>query len=289
MNNLSPPDPRFTLFRPDLAADGLQGTVDARRYVKGRRREIVAASAPLRRLPRADAGLLTEGLLGESFTVLEEREGWAWGQLGVDDYVGYAPAAALGAPTLAKTHRVRALRTYIYPAPDLKSPPLALVSLGAQLCAGAASGDYLEVPGQGFIFAGHLAPLGDWADDFVAVAEQFVGTPYYWGGRTSLGLDCSALIQLSLATIGVAAPRDTDVQESALGVEVAKNRAAASLPNDLRRGDLVYWRGHVGVMLDADRLLHANAAHMKVAIEPLARATARIAARDGPVSSIRRF
>ncbi|MFV2093334.1 MAG: C40 family peptidase [Hyphomicrobiales bacterium] len=289
MNHSASPDPRFTLFRPDLAADGLQGTVDATRYVKGAPREIITDTAPLRRLPRADARLLTEGLLGESFTVLEEREGWAWGQLGVDDYVGYAPAAALGAPTLAKTHMVRALRTYIYPAPDLKSPPLALVSLGARISAGAASGDYLEVPGQGFIFADHLALLGDWADDFVAVAEQFLGTPYYWGGRTSLGLDCSALIQLSLATIGVAASRDTDVQELALGVEVAKNCAAASLPNDLRRGDLVFWRGHVGVMLDAGRLLHANAAHMQVAIEPLVRATARIEARDGPVSSIRRF
>lgn len=289
MNSLPPPDPRFTLYRDDLAALHLEGVVAAPRYVQGTQWEIVAPSAPLRQEPRNDARLLSEALLGETFTVLDEHEGWAWGQLSTDGYVGYLAAGALGASTPEKTHWVRALRTYIYPEPDLKTPPAGLVSLGTQVSIGATKDKYLEVPGQGYIFASHLAAIGDFASDFVAVAEEFIGTPYLWGGRTSLGLDCSALIQLSLAATGVACPRDSDMQEAALGFEVAKTCLAKDLPGDLRCGDLVYWRGHTGVMLDSARLLHANGLHMAVAIEPLAQAVARIEPQDGPITSIRRF
>ena len=273
-------DPRLTAARPDLADARLRGRVEAERYVDGRPRRVRDASAPLRRAPRPDAPLDTEAQRGEAVTVFDEAEGWAWVQL-ADGYVGYLPDEALGAPEPAPTHRVRAVRTFVYPGPNLKLPPLAALGLGAEVAVGGTDGPWLRLA-DGFVHAAHLAPRGEPEPDFVAVAERLIGVPYLWGGRTSLGLDCSGLVQLALAMAGVPSPRDADLQERALGRPV-ENRA-------LRRGDLVFWRGHVGLMQDAERLLHANGHHMAIESEPLGDAEARIhASGGGPVTSIRRL
>jgi cell wall-associated NlpC family hydrolase len=281
------PDPRITAARPDLADEALRGMVAAARYVRPRPARIAAASAPLKREPHPDAPLDTEALRGEAVRVYEERDGWAWAQLAGDGYVGYLPADALGAADPAPTHRVAALRTFIYPAPDLKRPPVAALSFGAMLAlSGEEEKGYSRLRDGGFVFAAHLVPLAAFEPDVAGTAERFVGAPYLWGGRTSLGLDCSALVQLSLARAGMAAPRDTDMQEAALG------EPAAVAPNlsGLRRGDLVFWKGHVGLMLNPERLVHANGYHMAVAVEPLAEAEARIrAAGAGPITSVRRL
>ena len=276
-------DPRLVPARPEIADARLRGHVAAERYVPGEARGVVVPSAPLRRTPRPDAGLETEAVLGDTVTFYAAEEGFAFVRFDHDGYVGYLPEAAVGA-IMPATHRVTALRSFLYPGPDLKQPAGGHLSLGARLSVEETVGEYHRLATGGYVFAGHCAPLDAVEPDFPATAERLLGTPYLWGGRTTLGLDCSGLVQLCLAQGGIAAPRDADQQERALG---------EALPLDfdgLCRGDLVFWRGHVGLMCDATRLIHANGHHMAVTAEPLAQAVARIRANSyGPVTSIRRI
>ena len=275
-------DRRLTLARPDLAANHLRGLVEAPRYAIGQAKRVMAASAPLRRYPDAGAPLESEALHGESVTVFDEHDGWAWVQLDRDSYVGYMPAAALGAPA-ESTHRVAALRTHAYPGPSIKLTPRMALSLGARLTIVAHEGDFAISADGLHVWLRHLAESGSREPDYVAVAERFLETPYLWGGRTSEGIDCSGLVQTALAAAGVAAPRDSDMQEAGLGEPIA-------IDDPRTRGDLVFWKGHVGVMRDSVTLLHANGWHMKVVSEPLAEARARIAANGGgKVTSARRL
>jgi cell wall-associated NlpC family hydrolase len=277
-----PPDPRRNAYRDDLAAEPLRGRVAARRFVKGEPRQVVAPSLPLRREPRFDATLDTEALRGELVTVYDESEGWAWVQLSRDGYVGYVPGEGLTRTLVTPTHRISALRTYVYPEPDGKTPPLALLSLNAGIAAPRKEGKFLALEGGGFVVGSHAAPVGAFEPDFVTVAEAFVGTPYLWGGRTSIGTDCSGLVQLALEAAGHASPRDADMQAQELGRVIDRKGA-------LRRGDLVFWEGHVGIMTSAKDFLHANAFHMAVAAEPFAQAKRRIKAAGHEVSCVRRL
>lgn len=279
-------DKRLTPARPDLADERLRGVVEAARFIAGVARVVVAPSAPLRRGPAADAPLDTEALMGEPVTVYDERDGHAWVQLERDGYVGYLPSEALGPATPAPTHRVTALRTFVYPGPDLKLPRLGHLSLGAGVTPVEVHQDYVLVSTGGWTFGGHVRQAEEHERDFVTVAERLVGIPYLWGGKTSLGLDCSGLVQLSLLMAGIAAPRDADMQERAVGADLPWMGGEVAL----RRGDLVFWRGHVGIMLDEARLLHANGHHMAVAIEPFAEAEARIRAGSyGAVTAVKRL
>jgi len=278
------PDPRRHAYRGDLAAEPLRGLVEARRFVKGDPRQVAAPSLPLRREPRFDATLDTEALRGEVVTLYDESEGWAWVQLSRDGYVGYMPSEGLTPRLVAPTHRISALRTYVYPEPDGKTPPLALLSLNASVAARGDDGKFLALEDNGYVVASHAAPIGAAEPDFVAVAEGFLGTPYLWGGRTSIGLDCSGLVQLALEAAGHSAPRDADMQAQELGRAVDWRKGAA-----LRRGDLVFWEGHVGIMTTAKDFLHANAFHMAVAAEPFARASKRIEAAGYEVTCVRRL
>jgi cell wall-associated NlpC family hydrolase len=278
-------DCRLTPVRADLAAEHLRGLVDASRFVEGRKMRIIAASAPLRRSPQADAPLETEALFGESVTVYDESEGWAWAQLERDQYVGYLPAATLGAPS-APTNRVAALRTHAYPGPAIKLPPRMALSLGAQLTIIGREDDFAVSQDGLYLWSRHLAELDTREPDPVTVAELFLETPYLWGGRTSEGIDCSGLVQTALTAAGVASPRDSDMQEATPGEPIAIDDPSAPLA----RGDLVFWKGHVGIMRDPATLLHANGWHMKTVSEPLAQARERIAAHGGgQVTSVRRL
>ena len=274
-------DPRVTPVRPDLAAKHLAGKVAAARFVEGEAREVIDAQAPLRRDPMPDAPLLTEALLGERVTIYEfDDEGWAWGQLASDGYVGYLPANALVPPRAASTHKVTALRTFAFPAPSIKAPPTVSPPLGSRLAV-MREQDRFAVAAAGYLPAGHLAPLDRFEQDFVAVAERFLGTPYLWGGKTSYGLDCSGLVQVALNACGIPCPRDSDMQETSLGTPIALA--------DARRGDLIFWSGHVAIVRDAAMMLHANAYHMAVVIEPMAQAIARIEAAGSTVTSVKRI
>jgi hypothetical protein len=278
-------DPRTTPARPDLAAQHLEGRVTAARFVQGEEREVIDAQTPVRAEPAPDAPLMTEALMGERVTVYEfNDEGWAWGQLADDGYVGWLPAAALIAPRERPTHKVTALRTLAFPGPSIKLPPVVMPPLGSRLAV-TREQDRFAVSPIGFLPAGHLATIEHRETDFVAVAERFLGTPYLWGGKTNYGLDCSGLSQVALHACGIPCPRDSDMQERTLGAPVM---ADANFSN-LRRGDLIFWKGHMAIVRDAVTIVHANAFHMAVAIEPTAGAIARISASGSNVTSVKRL
>jgi hypothetical protein len=278
-------DPRLTPARPDLAAKELEGRVKASRFVAGRILEVVEPQAPVRVEPRPDAPLATEALKGERVTVYDMNvEGWAWGQLASDRYVGWLPSNALAPPGPPPTHKVAALRTLAFPGPSIKLPPVEAPPFGALLAVARLQDRMAALATGAFVPATHLRPIAEMESDFVGVAERFLGVPYLWGGKTALGLDCSGLVQVALSACGIVCPRDSDMQESALGETVA----GADL-NNLNRGDIVFWKGHVGLMRDSVDLVHANAFHMAVVCEPVAAAIARIAETGSQVTSVRRL
>jgi cell wall-associated NlpC family hydrolase len=268
-------DARLTLARPDLADAALQGEVKAERFEKTNAFHCAVGATAIRRVPDPAAEQVDQLLFGETFRVIETGRGWGWGQAGRDGYVGHVLLADLQPGAILATHRVGALRAYAFSRPDIKSRPLALLSLGSLVAVEAEEGRFLKAEGSGWIAAVQLAPVGQVETDPATVAERFLGAPYQWGGRESLGLDCSGLVQQALHACGRYCPRDSD-QQQALGRPVEITRLA--------RGDLVFWSGHVGMMLDAGRLIHANAFHMQVEIEPLSEAITRI----GEPSALRR-
>lgn len=280
------PDPRINAYRSDLAYTGLQGIVDAPKYVAGEERVTITSVGPLRREPRADAALDTELLFGERVMLLDEQDGWAWVQSTRDNYVGYVASECLGHPAGAATHRVAMPSTFIFPEPDIKRPPAETIPLNAQFVASASSGSFVELEGGGYVFAKHVVSLNDHDVDFVETARLFTGTPYLWGGRSYGGIDCSGLVQMALMAAGQKCPRDSDMQEAMLGDAVNTDAEIS----ELKRGDLIFWQGHVGIMSDSQNLLHATAYYMQTVIEPFSEARARIAASDtGDVCTVRRM
>ncbi len=275
-------DPRLTPARADLAAKELEGKVTAARYVEGRVCEVVAPQAPLRCEPAPDAPLATEALKGERATIYDTNaEGWAWGQLSADGYVGWLPANALAPAGAPATHKVAALRTFAFPGPSIKLEPIEALPLGARLVIAAIEERMAVTPSGAYVPTAHLTPTGIYEPDFVAVAGRFLGVPYLWGGKTAQGLDCSGLVQVALTACGISCPRDSDMQEQALGT--------AADVSDLRRGDLIFWKGHVAIARDRSSLLHANAFHMAVATEPAGDVIARIRSAGSEITSVRRI
>ncbi len=275
-------DPRINPFRPEIAADYLMGQVEAARFVEGARHEIIEPIAALRRMPSHEARLDTQALLGETVVIYETNdEGWAWGQIETDGYVGWLSANALGQRGPAATHKVSVPRTFAFPGPDIKLAPAGALPMGARLAI-ARQDERFAITANGWhLPIAHLAPIKAREADFVAIAEEFLHAPYLWGGKTSLGIDCSGLVQVSLQAAGIACPRDSDMQEHALGT--------LSSFGELRRGDLVFWKGHVAIARDGETLLHANAHAMAVAIESTAEAIARIKAAGSDVTSVKRI
>ncbi len=275
-------DQRLNAFRPDLADARLKGEVEALRYAEGEAGEIAVPVVALKREPKAHSMRMTEALFGEEVTVFHREGGWAWVQLRRDGYVGYAEECAIGEPSGAPTHGVAVAKTFLYPRADLKSEPARPLYLNSALVVEEEGATWSRLKGGGSVFSKHIVGAGKHAADAASIAETFLGVPYLWGGKTHAGLDCSGLVQIALQAAGHQCPRDTDMMERALGQPLSPGAP-------LRPGDLVFWKGHVGMMLDEHRLLHANGFHMLTVTEPLAQAVERIASQYGNVTSIRRL
>ena len=278
-------DPRRNAFRPDLAAKSLYGKVSAPNYAPGFPAQVARSAVPLRRRPVPSNGFETEALFGELVTIYDERDGWGWVQLQRDKYVGYVPLDALSREILAPTHRVRALGTFIYALPDIKSPPLMHLSLNAELSVSDRDERFCALEGGGYVVSRHVIEVGRHAQDFVEIAERLIGTPYLWGGRTRLGVDCSDSSRLRWRRREFR-PRATPI--------CSKPSWGARCRSSMRQkvcaaADLVFWKGHVGVMADSVTLVHANAHHMAVTAETLPEAVERIAKLGADIAAVKRL
>ena len=281
-------DARLHAFRTDLADIRLKGEVAAERFVTGRPARIAASVVDLRRAPRADSGIDTQFLSGDDVLVFDEADGWAWIQGERDGYVGYVLVGELGARAAAPTHIVSVPRTFVYPGADLRFPRSGQLSMGSTVTVTSAAETrgthYAVLPSGETIIAGHLRPVGEHTADYVSVAETFLGTPYLWGGASGFGIDCSGLVQLSMRMAGRDVLRDTDMQVSSLGelLQISPDYTG------LKRGDLVFWKGHVAIMIDSEMMIHANGHTMTVAREGLKDAIVRIGYLYGGPTAFRR-
>jgi len=266
-------DRRLNAFRPDLADIRLQGQVEAERFVEGDVATVVVPVAGIRPRPDFRASIDTQFLFGEPVTVFDRQDEWAFVQSDIDGYVGYLPEEDISDEIDEPTHWIVAPRTFVYPGPDLRFPHAGELSMGSRISLigeeETRGTKYALMEGGGAIIAAHCLPLEQVVvDDYVAIAARFLETPYLWGGRSGFGIDCSGLVQLSMMMAGREPPRDSDMQAARLGASITRE--------ELRRGDLVFWKGHVGIMEDAETLLHANGHTMTVARENLEAAIKRI-------------
>jgi len=281
-------DARLHAFRSDLADARLKGEVAADRFVTGRPARITASVADLRKAPRPDAGVNTQVLFGDDVLIFEDAEGWAWVQAERDGYVGYVADNLLGPREHAPTHVVGVPRTFLYPGPDLRFPVGGQLSMGSTVTvtgsAETRGTHYALLPSGHAIIARHLRPLAEVADDYVTVAESFLGTPYLWGGVSGFGIDCSGLVQLSMRMAGKDVLRDSDMQAASIGAPFEPGAGFSGL----QRSDLVFWKGHVAIMINEKDMIHANGHTMLVSCEGLKEAVDRIGYLYGGPTGFRR-
>lgn len=272
-------DKRRHAYRRDLADICLQGQVQADRFVVGKKMTVCVPSLALRAKPDARLSYLTQCLMGDVVEVFEQKNGWAWVKMFKDNYVGYVEQAGLCADQFAPSHFIKVPSTFIYPRANLKSQPAKRVFMNSHIEVISSNDGWSRLKQGGFVYTMHISPINEPAKDPVAIAEQFVHVPYLWGGNTADGLDCSALVQQAYHACALQCPRDSDMIETEIGQPGQ---------NLLKRGDLVFWDGHIGMMCDAKNLIHANGHHMAVVIEDFKQAEQRISQTYGSTARFKR-
>lgn len=277
-------DPRVHAYRDDLADEGLKGHVTADAYAEGALRQFTMPVIDFHSEPDKGSGRTTQALMGEVVRVFDEKNGWAWGQLQTDGYVGYFAAGALASTIFDPTHEVASTGTFLYASPNIKSPLAAWVSYGSRLNVTGEDGDFLRLADGRFVYGRHMRAIDASRPFILDEIKKFVGVPYLWGGRSSAGIDCSSLMQLACAAAGINAPRDSDMQESYLGTPLDHMDMSR-----LRAGDMVFWKGHAALMIDDQNIIHCNGFHMQTVIEPVNEAIGRIAYLYAQPTSFRRL
>lgn len=277
-------DTRLNAYRNDLADVRLKGLVDSKSFCNGTAMQLIVPIATLHRAPKPDAPQETQVLLGETVSVFDVNDDWAWVQLERDGYVGYVQAEFLNAEMHRPSHRISVTSTLLYRSASIKTQPVQFLFMNSEISVVGLQDGFFELATGGFIFAAHAVPISQFQTDFVGVAELLLHTPYLWGGKSAQGIDCSGLVQTSLNACGQNCLRDADMQELSLGQNLMINDLES-----LKRGDLIFWKGHVGIMRDAETLLHASGHQMMVVSEPLRTADDRTKAKGKAITSIKRL
>lgn len=260
--NIEKLDTRLHAYRPDIADVSLKGKVSSKKYVEGEKFQVAVGKANVYNRPDRKTALSNQILYGEFFTIFEIKDGWAWGQSLKDDYVGYCSLNNLTPDLHKTTHHVSALSTFIYPEPNFKLPPIDQLHMISDVSVinETQTNGFVQLADGNWIYATHIAK--DYGEDPVSEALKFLYTPYLWGGRSNAGIDCSGLLQIAYASVGITIPRDADLQEKTIGNILSDDE-------ELQHGDIAFFPGHVGLMIDDIHILHANAHHMRVSIDPL--------------------
>lgn len=267
-------DPRINPYRSDIAAKQLQGRVNAADFVDGFPWRVVQGALSMHKEPNVLAERVSQLRHGDNFTVYEQKDGWCWGQAERDGYVGYVQEDGLRKRDITirqnlytLSFRVAPLTSLVFAEPNIKAPIMDQVHYFSLVEGVFEIDGFMKIAGGGYLHRRHLVPVKEWAaTDYVATAQRMTDVPYLWGGCTPAGLDCSGLVQLVLEAAGKVVPRDSDMQAKELGLFIADTIQGVPL----QRGDLIFMKGHVGLMADAKNLLHANAYHGRVVTEPLA-------------------
>ena len=221
-------------------------------------------------------------LYGEQFQVEKARGAYVYGHSVLDGYQGYVERAQLIKDALSSTHFVKVRASHLYPEPSFKSRPLTRLSFMSRVTLTTNSENgFTQLSDQSWIFSNHIAPMKDFtkSGDLAQTAEIYLGTPYLFGGRSAFGIDCAGLVQVVVYACGHACPlRDSCDQEGSFGTPIKRD--------DVQRNDIVYFKGHVGIMMDDKNILNATARHMTTLIEPLSDLEA---AYDGGITHIARL
>ena len=267
-------DRRITAIRKDIASDYFKGLIKRKKFVEGVKHTVISNYSPLH--SSKSSTISSQLLFGEQVYVFDQSNGWSWVQGMRDGYVGYTPSKNLKKQRIKSSHKVSSLRTFVYSSSNIKSDVITYLSLNSLVLISDRRNNFVKIKNLGWCFKNDFEKISKSNFNIVELSKKYLGTPYLWGGRDSMGIDCSGLVLNIMQMNCINFPRDTDLQESFVTKSIKYEK-------NLRAGDLVFWKGHVAMMVDKKNIIHANAFHMITNIEPLQTVKKRILKENGKV------